>query len=856
VADAPKTGSTIAVNIEDEMRTSYMAYAMSVIVGRALPDVRDGLKPVHRRVLFAMQDLGNSWNRGYKKSARVVGDVIGKYHPHGDSAVYDTLVRMAQDFSMRYPLIDGQGNFGSVDGDPAAAMRYTEIRMSRITSEMLADIDKETVDFAPNYDDTTIEPTVLPARIPNLLINGSSGIAVGMATNIPPHNLTEIVNALLALIEDPALTNQDLMAHVSGPDFPTGGLIYGRSAIYDAYTKGRGILQVRARVDTETDERTGRARIIVTEIPYQVNKARLIEKIAELVNEKRIEGISDLRDESDRHGMRIVIELKRDAIPEVILNQLYKHTQMQDSFGIIMLAIVDQRPQLLTLREMLAYFLEHRKEIITRATAFDLRKAEARLHILDGLKIALDNLDEIIALIRRAPDAPTAKSELMSGFGLSEIQSQAILDMRLQRLTGLERDKIIQEHKEITELIERLRKILSDENEVLKIIAGDLGDIKNQYGDGRRTEIVDASTEINIEDMIQEEDMVVTVSHEGYIKRSPTSLYRSQKRGGRGKMGATAKGEDFVEHMFVASTHSYLLFFTNRGRVYWKKVHELPSVGRAARGKAIVNLLTLAPDEKLSAFLPVREFVEDSYLLFATAKGTVKKTPLVDYSRPRASGIIAINLDSEDELISVRITNGSQQISLSTRNGMAVRFQETEVRSMGRNAGGVKGAALGPDDRVVSMEVVEPGATLLTVSEKGFGKRSPIDDYRLVHRGAKGVITMKVTDKTGPVVGVLQITDDDDEMMLVTDGGKLIRISARDLRVMGRNTQGVRLVSVDSEDNEVVASVAPVARETTLEGEGDDEGEIEPGELAADTPESELPESDGVPDSDPDPEND
>jgi DNA gyrase subunit A len=818
-----------------------MDYAMSVIIGRALPDVRDGLKPVHRRVLFAMQDLGNSWNRGYKKSARVVGDVIGKYHPHGDSAVYDTIVRLAQDFSMRYPLVDGQGNFGSVDGDPAAAMRYTEIRMSRIASEMLADIEKETVDFAPNYDDTTVEPTVMPARIPNLLINGSSGIAVGMATNVPPHNLSEIVDALLALIDDPDLSIAQLMQLVHGPDFPTAGLIYGRSAIVDAYTTGRGILTVRARVETEVDERTGRMRIVVNEIPYQVNKAKLIEKIAELVNEKRIEGISDLRDESDRDGMRIVIELKKEAIPEVVLNQLYKHTQMQDSFGVIMLAIVDGRPRLLTLKEMLALFLDHRKEIVTRATAFDLRKAEARLHVLEGLKIALDNLDAIITLIRQSKDAPTAKAQLMERFGLSEIQSQAILDMRLQRLTGLERDKIIQEHKETTELIAKLRKILADEKEVLKIIATELGDIRKQYGDARRTEIVDATTEINIEDMIVEEDMVVTVSHEGYIKRSPASLYRQQRRGGKGKTGATAKGDDFVEHMFVASTHSYILFFSNQGRVYWKKVHELPQAGRAARGKAIVNLLALGQSEKLSAFLPVREFSEGRYVMFATAKGTVKKTPLTEYSRPRTSGIIAINLDPDDELISVRITDGSQQVTLSTRNGMAVRFQESEVRPMGRNAAGVKGAALGNDDRVVSMEVVESGATLLTISQYGFGKRSLIDDYRLVHRGAKGVFTMKVTEKTGPVVGVLQIRDDSDEMMIVTDGGKLIRISADDVRVIGRNTQGVRLVSLAPGGEEVVSSVAPVADKETppgvgvVSGEGEDDlTEDEAGEAAAD----------------------
>jgi DNA gyrase subunit A len=643
------------------------------------------------------------------------------------------------------------------------------------------------------------------------LINGSSGIAVGMATNVPPHNLSEIVDALLALIDDPTLSIAQLMQLVKGPDFPTAGLIYGRSSIVDAYTTGRGILTVRARVETEVDDRTGRMRIVVNEIPYQVNKSKLIEKIAELVNEKRLDGISDLRDESDRQGMRIVIELKKEAIPEVVLNQLYKHTQMQDSFGVIMLAIVDGRPRLLTLKEMLVLFLDHRKEIVTRATAFDLRKAEARLHVLEGLKIALDNLDAIIALIRKAKDAPSAKAQLMERFALSEIQSQAILDMRLQRLTGLERDEIILEHKETTELIEKLRKILSDEREVLKIIATELGAIKSQYGDVRRTEIIDATTEINIEDMIVEEDMVVTVSHEGYIKRSPASLYRQQRRGGKGKTGAQAKGDDFVEHMFVASTHSYILFFSNRGRVYWKKVHELPQAGRAARGKAIVNLLTLGQGEKLSAFLAVREFSEGAYVMFATAGGTVKKTPLTDYSRPRASGIIAISLDSDDELISVRITDGSQQVVLSTRNGMAVRFEESEVRPMGRNAGGVKGAALGKDDRVVSMEIVEPGATLLTISQGGFGKRSPIDDYRLVHRGAKGVFTMKVTEKTGPVVGVLQIRDDNDEMMIVTDGGKLIRSSAADVRVIGRNTQGVRLVSLAPGGEEVVSSVAPVA---------------------------------------------
>jgi DNA gyrase subunit A len=811
----------VPVNIEDEMRTSYMDYAMSVIIGRALPDVRDGLKPVHRRVLHAMNDLGNAWNRGSKKSARIVGDVIGKYHPHGDSAVYDTIVRLAQDFSMRYPLVDGQGNFGSVDGDPPAAMRYTEIRMSRIAGEMLADIDKETVEFVPNYDDTTQEPSVLPARIPNLLINGSSGIAVGMATNIPPHNLREVIDALLELIAAPDTPLRRLMQIVTGPDFPTGAAIHGRSAIVDAYTTGRGILQVRAKVDTEEDERTGKARLIVTEIPYQVNKARLIEKIAELVNEKKIEGISDLRDESDRNGMRVVIELKKDAYPEVVLNNLYKHTPMQDSFGVILLALVDGRPRLLNLKELLAYFLEHRKEIVTRATAYDLRKAEARLHILEGLKIALDNLDAVIALIRAAADTETAKSGLMSRFGLSEIQAQAILDMRLQRLTGLERDKILEEHREVTALIKRLKEILADVREVMNIIATELREIRDQYGDDRRTVIVDSGTDIAIEDMIAEEDMVVTVSHEGYVKRTPATLYRTQRRGGRGKVGAKTKGDDFVKDMFVASTHWYLLFFTNRGRVYWKKVHELPLGSPSTRGKAIVNLLSLEPSERVSAFLPVQEFAEGRFVLFATARGVVKKTALSEYSRPRPSGIIAINLDPSDEVISVRVTDGSHQVALSTQSGMLVRFQESEARPMGRAAGGVRGVSLTDDDRVVAMDVVDPAAMLLTVSQNGYGKRSLVDEYRLVHRGAKGVLTMKCTDKTGPVVGVLRV-DDGSTVMIVTSVGKLIRIPVSEIRVTGRNAQGVKLVNL-TEEGESVASIAPVAE---AEGGDDASGDV------------------------------
>ncbi len=824
--DPSEHTSKVEINIEDEMRTSYMDYAMSVIIGRALPDVRDGLKPVHRRCLFAMQDLGNVWNRGYKKSARIVGDVIGKYHPHGDSAVYDTIVRMAQDFSMRYPLIDGQGNFGSVDGDPPAAMRYTEVRMARITSEVLADIDKETVDFVPNYDDTTFEPSVMPSKLPNLLINGSSGIAVGMATNIPPHNLCEVVDALLALIENPELTVIDLMKIVTAPDFPTGGMIYGRKAIFDAYTTGRGILQVRSRVDIEENERNGRARLAVTEIPYQVNKSRLIEKIADLVNSKRIDGISDLRDESNRTGMRIVIELKKDAIPDVVLANLYKHTPLQDSFGVIMLALVDGRPRLLDLKQLLSYFIAHRKEIVTRATQFDLRKAEARLHLLEGLKIALDNLDAVIALIRAAADTATAKSGLMTTFGLTDIQSQAILDMRLQRLTGLERDKIIEEYKETQALIERLRAILADEREVYKIVATELTEVREAYGDARRTAIVDSGAEIELEDMIAEEDMVVTVSHEGYVKRNPVSLYRQQRRGGRGKIGAATKGDDFVQKMFVASTHSYMLFFTNRGRCYWKKVHELPQAGRSARGKAIVNLLALDEGETLSTSLPVREFTEGTYVLFATAKGTVKKTPLMDYSRPRTNGIRAINLDEDDELISVRLTDGDQQVAISTNSGQLVRFPETEVRSMGRTAGGVKGASLAPGDRVVSMEVVSPDSSLLTVSQNGYGKRSKTEDYRLVHRGGKGVATMKVSERTGPVVGVVQIVEEDEEVMIVTSGGKMIRLAVGPIRVMGRNTQGVRLVRLGGGDAagaplEQVVSVATVADKDPASGDAD-----------------------------------
>jgi DNA gyrase subunit A len=674
-------------------------------------------------------------------------------------------------------------------------MRYTEVRMARIAAELLADIDKETVDFVPNYDDTLREPVVLPARIPNLLINGSSGIAVGMATNIPPHNLGEIVDALIALIQNPALSVDDLMQYVPGPDFPTAGFIHGKSAIRDAYTTGKGILQLRARAVTETDKRTGRVAIIVNEIPYQVNKAKLIERIAELVNEKKVDGVSDLRDESDRDGMRIVLELKKDANTEIVLNQLYKLTPMQESFGVIMLAIVDNRPKLLTLKDALQVFIAHRKEVVTRRTVFELRKAEERLHILEGLKIALEHLDAAIALIRAAKDPATAKTGLVQQFQLSEVQAQAILDMRLQRLTNLEREKILEEHAETVRQIARYREILADEREVYKIIVEELGEVKKLHADDRRTEIVDETTEISIEDMIADEDMVVTISHEGYSKRNPVTLYRAQRRGGRGKIGATTKEEDFVEHLFIASAHSYILFFTTSGKVYWIKVHELPQAGRAARGKAIVNLLHLGPDEKISAFLPVREFQEGRYVVFATKQGTVKKTDLMAYANPRRAGIIAISLDPGDEVIGVRLTDGQQELILSTRDGQAIRFKEADVRPMGRGAGGVRGITLDDGDSVVGLDFVSPGATLLAVAERGYGKRTEMDEYRLTRRGGKGIITMKTTEKTGLVVGVRMVTDDDD-IMLVTDGGKVIRTPVKGISVIGRNTQGVRLIEL------------------------------------------------------------
>jgi len=805
----------VPVAIEDEMRQSFMDYAMSVIIARALPDARDGLKPVHRRALYAMYDLNNDWNRPYKKSARIVGDVIGKYHPHGDTAVYDTIVRMAQDFSLRYPLVDGQGNFGSVDGDPPAAMRYTEVRMARIAGEMLADIDKETVDFAPNYDDTIQEPLVLPARIPNLLINGSSGIAVGMATNIPPHNLGEVVDALVALIDDPTLTVDQLMRHIPGPDFPTAGFLHGRAAIREAYHSGRGVLQMRARTEIEDGGDKGKSKIIVRELPYQVNKARLLERIAELVHEKRIDGITDLRDESDREGMRVVIELKRDAVPEIVQNQLFKLSQLQESFGVNMLAIVGGRPKLLTLKDALLVFIDHRKEVVTRRTVYDLRKAQERLHILEGLKIAIEHLDAVIALIRAAADPNAARAGLMTQFGLSELQAQAILDMRLQRLTNMERDKIIEEHAEVVKQIARYQEILGDEREVAKIIAAELREVRQQYGDARRTEIVDDAVDISIEDLIADEEMVVTVSHEGYIKRNPVAEYRAQRRGGRGKIGATTKEEDFIEHLFIASTHTFILVFTTSGKLYWIKVHEIPQASRAARGKAIVNLLNLQASEKVSAFLTVREFQPGRYVLFATKQGAVKKTALDDYANPRPSGIIAIKLNEGDEVIGVRLTDGDQEVILSTADGQAIRFRESDVRPMGRNAAGVRGIQLEAEDAVVAVDVVSPEATLLAVAERGYGKRTAVDEYRLTGRGGKGIITMNVTERVGRVVGV-RLVRDDDHLMLITDGGKVIRMPVRDISVIGRNTQGVRLI--DLAEGEKVVGVACLAEK---EGDAD-----------------------------------
>ena len=799
------------VSIEDEMRSSYLDYAMSVIVGRALPDIRDGLKPVHRRVLFAMHEMGVAWNRPYKKSARIVGDVIGKYHPHGDVAVYDTAVRLAQDFSMRYPLVDGQGNFGSVDGDPPAAMRYTEIRMARITSEMLADIDKETVDFAPNYDGSMEEPLVLPARVPNLLINGSSGIAVGMATNIPPHNLGEIVDGLIMYIENPDVTVDELTGVINGPDFPTAGFIHGLTGIRDAYRTGRGIVQMRARALIETNQRTDRESIIITEIPYQVNKAKLIETIAGLVRDKKIEGISEVRDESDREGMRIVIEVKRGEQSAIILNHLYKHTQMQSSFGIIMLALVNNEPRVLNLKEMLRYFVEHRREVVVRRSQYELRKAEERAHILEGLKIALDNLDEIINLIKRSRTPEEARGALITRFTLSVLQAQAILDMRLQRLTGLEREKLEEEYRQLIELIAYLNSVLASEALVMKIITDELKEIREAYSDPRRTEIVPETREIDIEDLIVEEDMIITISHTGYIKRNPVTIYRSQKRGGKGKIGMETKEEDFVEHLFVASTHNYLFFFTDSGKVYSIKVHQIPEAGRLAKGKAIVNLLQLNKDERVTAVLPVKVFSENEYVLMATIKGVIKKTPLNAYSNIRVGGIIGILLDDGDKLGSVRITTGNQEILLSTHNGMSIRFNEDDVRTIGRVGRGVKGINLDDDDFVVGMEIVQDNSSILTVTERGYGKRTDLSEYRMQSRGGKGILTIKVTPKNGKAMSAIQVTEDD-EIMILTSAGMIIRMKTKDISIIGRNTQGVKLINI-ADDDKVVGVVKLAERE-------------------------------------------
>ncbi|HEX7155054.1 MAG TPA: DNA gyrase subunit A [Thermoanaerobaculia bacterium] len=880
MADFDYTGlneARVPVNIEDEMRKSYLDYAMSVIIGRALPDVRDGLKPVHRRILYGMYEQGNTAGKAYKKSARIVGDVMGKFHPHGDSAIYDTVVRMAQDFSMRYRLVDGQGNFGSLDGDNPAAMRYTEVRLTRLAEELMRDdIDKETIDWVPNYDGSLSEPSVLPAKYPNLLVNGSSGIAVGMATNIPPHNLGEIIDAVLMMIDNPAVTVQELMTVVPGPDFPTAGFIHGLEGIRQAYETGRGIIQVRARAHFETIKKSERQQIVVTEIPYMTNKARLQEKIAELVREKRIEGISDMRDESSREGIRIVIELKRDAMAEVVLNHLYRNTQMQTTFGIIFLAIVNNKPEVMDLATILRHFIEHRKEIVVRRTRFELRKAEERAHILEGLVRALDVLDEIISLIRSSRTPPDAKAGLITNWQFSELQAQAILDMRLQRLTGLEREKLINEYQEILALIGRLKEILASERLVLGIIATELREIKEAYADARRTEIIPDSSDISIEDLIADEDMVITVSRGGYIKRSPLSLYRTQRRGGKGRIGMQTKEEDIVEHLFVATAHAYILVFTDRGRMYWLKVHQIPEVAANARGKAIVNLLPLDQNENVRALLTTRNFTEGKYVVMATRAGKIKKTELAAFSNVRAAGIIAIDIGEGDDLYAVRLSSGNDEIFVGTHEGIAIRFPESHVRPMGRGAAGVKAIALRGNDSVIEMDVLpaasnevapppvpdedpseelaidEPAPELeesegdeevapvaddrgyiLTITEKGFGKRTPVTAYRLQRRGGFGLSNLKITEKNGPVAGLAHVGDDE-HLLLITEQGMMIRTGVDSIRVAGRKTQGVRIINID-EDDKVVAAVKLIDRGEPEEPETDEEpSETEPaGEPAA-----------------------
>lgn len=785
----------LEISIESEMKKSYLDYAMSVIIGRALPDVRDGLKPVHRRILYAMRDLKNDYNKPYKKSARVVGDVIGKYHPHGDTAVYDTIVRMAQDFSMRYPLINGQGNFGSVDGDPPAAMRYTEVRMQKLTHRLLEDLEKDTVDFVPNYDESMEEPSVLPSRVPSLLVNGSSGIAVGMATNIPPHNLGEIVDALCAIIDNPDIGVFELIDLVPGPDFPTGGIIYGRAGIKSAYSTGRGVVKVRARIMVEKDNRTGKETLVVTELPFQVNKARVIEKIALLMKNKQIEGIAFVRDESDREGMRIAMGLKKNEMAPVLINQLYKHTRLETSFGIILLSIVNNRPEVLTFKETLQYFIAHRKQVVVRRTRFELKKAEERAHILEGYKIAIDNIDEVVRLIRASATPVKARHSLMQTFDLSQIQAQAILDMRLQKLTGLEIEKVENEYRELIKAITRFREILASENLVLNIIKNELLELKTEYTDVRRTEIVEDEGEITIEDMIVEEDMVVTISHRGYIKRNPLTLYHSQRRGGKGKIGMGTGEEDFVSRLFVASTHHTFLFFTNTGRVYWRKVYEIPQAGRAAKGKFISNLLSLEPDEKLATVLAVPEFEPGYNIIMATKNGLVKKTDLLAYSNPRTTGIIALALAPGDKLIAAHISDGTQNVFLSSSFGKSIRFHESDARTMGRVSRGVRGMRLAKGDHIVGMEVLSHGKTMFTCTENGFGKRTSLDEYTLQKRGGKGVITIRTNERNGNVVSILVVSGDDD-LMLMTDAGKIIRMHISDISVIGRNTMGVKLIGM------------------------------------------------------------
>ena len=802
--------NTLPRDIVDEMRESYLNYSMSVIVSRALPDVRDGLKPVHRRILFGMSELGSNWNRPYKKCARIVGDVLGKYHPHGDSSVYDALVRMAQNFSMRYQLVDGQGNFGSIDGDNAAAMRYTESRMTRMASEMLRDLDKDTVEWNPNFDETLKEPTVLPSTVPTLLVNGSEGIAVGMATKIPPHNLTEVINGLIALIDNEDISPDEIMQHIKGPDFPTAGLIMGMDGLKDAYTTGRGKIKMRARAHIETNK-NGKDSIVITEVAYQTNKANLVEKIADLVRDKKIVGITDLRDESDKDGIRVVIETKRDAVPEVILNQLYKHTQLQDTFGIILLALVDGIPKIMPLKTILNHFVNFRHEIVVRRTEFDLKEAEARAHILEGLKIALDNIDEIIKIIRGSKDPTQAKEGLMNGFNLSEIQSQAILDMRLQKLTGLEVEKVVAEYREVIKVIAHLRGILESRSQRMEIIKTELLEVQEQYGDERRTEIIPVDSNFTMEDMIAEEEVVLTVTHQGYIKRTALNTYRTQRRGGRGVQGAMSKDEDFVEHLFIANTHNYMLFFTDQGKCYWLKVYDIPQGGRATRGRAIVNLIGCAPGEKVEAFVSVKEFDDDHYIAMATRNGIVKKTVLSAYGNPRKGGIYAIQIRDGDKLIEARITNGEHDILLGTYEGKSIRFSENNIRASGRKTMGVKGITLSSkEDYVVGMLVVRREGTILVATEKGMGKRTDVIQYRTQTRGGKGVMTMRCTEKTGKMVNIMEVVDSDD-LIVITDSGVLMRQPVAAIRTIGRVTQGVKLVKLD--DGASISSITRVISE-------------------------------------------